>query len=93
MYISKLHLEGFKSFLNKTDLVFAEGVTAVEELMKLTKDTSMPTTPTQVSVTPDLQDLKSMMADPKYWKDGEKDAAYIKRVTDLYEKAFEKNKA
>ncbi len=29
MYISKLHLEGFKSFLNKTDLNFGEGVTAV----------------------------------------------------------------
>ena len=29
MYISKLHLEGFKSFLNKTDLEFGEGVTAV----------------------------------------------------------------
>ena len=71
----------------------AEGVTAVEELMRLTKDTSMPTTPTQVSVTPDLTDLKSMMSDPRYWKDGERDAAYIKRVTDLYEKAFEKNKA
>ena len=70
----------------------AEGVTAVEELMRLTKDTSMPTTPTQVSVTPDLTDLKSMMADPKYWKDGEKDPAYIKRVTDLYEKAFDKQK-
>ena len=71
----------------------AEGVTAVEEIMRLTKDTSMPTTPTQVSVTPDLTDLKSMMSDPRYWKDGERDAAYIKRVTDLYEKAFEKNKA
>ena len=70
----------------------AEGVTAVEELMRLTKDTSMPTTPTQVSVTPDLTALKSMMADPKYWKDGEKDPAYIKRVTDLYEKAFDKQK-
>ena len=29
MYISKLHLEGFKSFLNKTDLEFGEGVTAI----------------------------------------------------------------
>ena len=29
MYISKLHLEGFKSFLNKTDLEFGEGVTVV----------------------------------------------------------------
>ena len=29
MYISKLKLQGFKSFLNKTDLNFGEGVTAV----------------------------------------------------------------
>ncbi len=29
MYISKLKLQGFKSFLNKTDLSFGEGVTAV----------------------------------------------------------------
>ena len=29
MYISKLNLQGFKSFLNKTDLNFGEGVTAV----------------------------------------------------------------
>ncbi len=29
MYISKLHLQGFKSFFHKTDLVFGEGVTVV----------------------------------------------------------------
>jgi chromosome segregation protein len=29
MYISKLKLQGFKSFLNKTDLTFGEGVTVV----------------------------------------------------------------
>ncbi len=29
MYISKLHLQGFKSFLNKTDLNFGDGITAV----------------------------------------------------------------
>ncbi len=29
MYISKLNLQGFKSFLNKTDLNFGEGVTAI----------------------------------------------------------------
>ena len=29
MYISKLKLQGFKSFFNKTDLNFGDGVTAV----------------------------------------------------------------
>ena len=29
MYMSKLHLQGFKSFLHKTDLEFGEGVTAI----------------------------------------------------------------
>ena len=29
MYISKLHIQGFKSFLNKTDFSFGEGITAV----------------------------------------------------------------
>ena len=29
MYISNLHLQGFKSFLHKTDLKFGEGITAV----------------------------------------------------------------
>ncbi|NOZ09098.1 MAG: AAA family ATPase, partial [FCB group bacterium] len=29
MYISKLHIQGFKSFLNKTDLQFGEGITSI----------------------------------------------------------------
>ena len=29
MYISKLHIHGFKSFLHKTDLNFCEGITSV----------------------------------------------------------------
>ncbi len=29
MYISKVHLQGFKSFLNKTDLTFGRGITCV----------------------------------------------------------------
>jgi hypothetical protein len=70
----------------------AEGVKAIEEIMKMTKDSPMPTTPTQVSVTPDLGDLKSMMNDPRYYDSNKRDDSYIKRVTELYEKAYESKK-
>ena len=70
----------------------AEGVKAIEEIMKMTKDSPMPTTPTQVSVTPDLVDLKSMMNDPRYYDSNKRDDSYIKRVTELYEKAYETKK-
>jgi hypothetical protein len=70
----------------------ADGVKAIEEIMKLTKDSPIPTTPTQVSVTPDLQDLKSMMNDPRYFDSNQRDPSYVKRVTELYEKAYNKAK-
>src|SRR6056300_1987121 len=67
----------------------AEGVKAIEEIMKMTKDSPMPTTPTQVSVTPDLVDLKSMMNDPRYYDSNRRDPAYVKRVEELFEKAYQ----
>jgi len=70
----------------------AEGVKAIEEIMKMTKDSPMPTTPTQVSVTPDLVDLKSMMNDPRYYDSNKRDDGYVKRVTELYEKAYQTKK-
>ena len=70
----------------------AEGVKAIEEIMSMTKDSPMPTTPTQVSVTPDLGDLKSMMNDPRYYDSNKRDDSYIKRVTELYEKAYNTKK-
>ena len=70
----------------------ADGVKAIEEIMKLNKDSPIPTTPTQLSVTPDLQDLKSMMNDPKYFDSNQRDPSYVKRVTELYEKAYNKSK-
>jgi len=67
----------------------AEGVKAIEEIMKLTKDSPIPTTPTQVSVTPDIQDLKSMLNDPRYYDSNQRDPAYVKRVEQLFEKAYQ----
>jgi len=64
----------------------AEGVKAIEEIMALNKDAPIPTTETKVDVQLDPLDLRSMMADERYWKDGAKDPAYIKKVSDLYEK-------
>lgn len=67
----------------------ADGVKVIEEIMKLTKDSPIPTTPTQVSVTPNQDDLKSMLQDPRYWDSSKRDPGYVKRVTELYEKAYE----
>ena len=67
----------------------ADGVKAIEEIMKLTKDSPIPTTPTQVSVTPDIQDLKSMLNDPRYYDSAKRDPAYVKRVEELFEKAYQ----
>jgi len=63
----------------------AEGVKALEEIIGLNKNSVMPQTPTAVESKPSLSDLRSMMKDPKYWKDGEKDPAYIQRVSKLFE--------
>ena len=65
----------------------AEGVKALEEIIALNKNSVMPQSPTAVESKPSLSDLRSMMKDPKYWKDGEKDPAYISRVTKLFEQA------
>ena len=67
----------------------AEGVKALEEVMKLTKDSNMPTTQTQVDASADIDDLKSMLKDPRYWDSSRRDPAYVKRVSALFEKAYE----
>jgi hypothetical protein len=67
----------------------AEGVKVIEEIMKMTKDSPMPSTPTQVSVAPNLQDLKSMINDPRYYDSNRRDPAYVKRVEELFEKAYQ----
>ena len=63
----------------------SNGVKALEEIMALNKDSNMPQTQTAVEAKPSLADLRSMMKDPRYWKDGEKDPAYISRVSKLFE--------
>jgi len=70
----------------------ADGVKALEEVMKLTKDSSMPTAPTQVDVAATMDDLKSMLNDPRYYDSARRDPAYVRRVTELYEKAYKGQK-
>ena len=66
----------------------ADGVKALEEVMKLTKDSAMPTSQTQVDVAANADDLKTMLNDPRYWDSARRDPAYVRRVTELYEKAY-----
>ena len=68
----------------------AEGVKAIEELMALNKDTPMPGSPTQIDLGASADDLKSMLNDPRYWDSSRRDPAYVRRVTELYEKAHAK---
>ena len=70
----------------------ADGVKALEEVMKLNKDSSMPTAPTQVDVAASMDDLKSMLNDPRYYDSARRDPAYVRRVTELYEKAYNDKK-
>ena len=71
----------------------AAGVKVIEELMKLTKDATMHTTETEIEAAPSLEDLRSMMQDPRYWKDGQRDPAYINKVAALFEKYYGKGES
>ena len=70
----------------------AEGVKAIEEIMKLSKDASMPNTTTQVDVSADMDDLKSMLNDPRYYDPARREPGYVKRVSELFEKAYNAKK-
>ena len=89
---SKKHLspDAYKSISSFAST--ADGVKALEEVMKLTKDSSMPTAPTQVDVAASMDDLKSMLNDPRYYDSARRDPAYVRRVTELYEKAYKGQK-
>lgn len=66
----------------------AEGVKALEEIMSLSRSKPLPNTNTVIDVELDERDLQSMMKDPRYWKEGMKDSAYIAKVTNLYQKKY-----
>jgi len=65
----------------------AEGVKALEEIMTLNKDTAMPSSSTQIDSQATQDDLKAMLNDPRYWDSSRRDPGYVRRVTELYEKA------
>tara|TARA_B110000285_G_scaffold30375_1_gene31068 strand:- start:2043 stop:2807 length:765 start_codon:yes stop_codon:yes gene_type:complete len=64
----------------------AEGVKAIEELMSLNKSSPLPNANTVIDVELDDNDLKSMMADPRYWDPSRRDPAFVARVTGLFQK-------
>ena len=82
---SKKHLseEGYNAVSKLAET--AEGIKALEEIMSLNKNSVMPQSPTAVDTKPNLADLRNMMKDPRYWKDGEKDPVYIERISKLFE--------
>ena len=85
---SKKHLspEGFNTIQDLAST--ADGVKVVEELMKLTKDSTMPSSNTAIDAQATQDDLKSMLNDPRYWDSNKRDPGYVRRVTELYEKAY-----
>mgnify|MGYP003670054053 FL=1 len=82
---AKKHLseEGYNAVSKLAET--AEGIKALEEIMSLNKNSVMPQSPTAVDTKPNLADLRNMMKDPRYWKDGEKDPVYIERISKLFE--------
>ena len=69
----------------------AEGVKVLEEIMALNKDTAMPSSSTQIDAQATEDDLKAMLNDPRYWDSSRRDPGYVRRVTELYEKAEKSN--
>ena len=88
---SKKHLtpESYNTISNIAST--AEGVKAIEEIMSLNKDSSMPTSSTQIDAQATEDDLKAMLNDPRYWDSSRRDPSYVRRVTELYEKAEKSN--
>lgn len=85
---SKKHLSSDAYAAVQRVATTAEGVKAVEELMKLNQATSMPTAQTAIETSPSSDDLRSMLNDPRYYDSAKRDPAYVKRVTELYEKTY-----
>ena len=56
--------------------------------MKLTKDSTMPSSNTAIDAQATQDDLKAMLNDPRYWDSNKRDPGYVRRVTELYEKAY-----
>ena len=75
------------------NLPYENLVKTLKEIMKLNKDAPIPETETAIEAAPSLDDLRSMMKDPRYWKDGERDQAYINKVSMMYEKYYGSQKA
>ena len=89
--VENLSKESYEAIANFATT--AQGVKALEEIMKLNKDAPIPQTETAIEAAPSLEDLRSMMKDPRYWKDGERDQAYINKVSMMYEKYYGSQKA
>lgn len=83
--------ESYSAFSNLAST--AEGIQAIEEIMGIKKDAPMPSNPTQIDVAPNLDDLRAMMNDPRYYDSARREQSYVDRVSRLFEQAYaSKNK-
>ena len=65
----------------------SEGIEVLEKVMTALKSTNIDgTAEAGSSVTED--DLRTMMNDDRYWKQGARDAGYIKQVNDGFAKLY-----
>ena len=65
----------------------SEGIEVLEKVMEALKGSSLNgSAETQSGITED--DLKSMMQDPRYWKQGSRDAGFVQQVNDGFAKLY-----
>lgn len=65
----------------------SEGIEVLEKVMEAMKGSSLNgTSETQSGITE--EDLKSMMNDPRYWKQGARDSGFVQQVNDGFAKLY-----
>lgn len=65
----------------------SDGIVALEHIMEMTKGTSVSSTADRSQAVTEA-DLREMMRDERYWKQGSQDAAFVKQVEDGFKQLY-----